>query len=301
MQLREVSFASDGLTLAGHLRVPEHRGPHPAVVFTGPLSGVKEQVAGLYADRIAEAGYVTLAFDHRNFGASEGTPRQHEDAAGKLRDLTHAVTFLAAQPEVDADRIGCCGICLGGGYALKFAAFDPRIKAVAGIAGGYNSPALMQKAMGAEGYRTQLSMFLEIEQRQEASGEQEYWAAVDAEDGRPAVMGGEEPASYYLAPRAASPGWVNQLTALSVRELITVDLAAGADVISPTPLLVVHGRKDAYTTPEQASAAFARAGEPKKLVWLDTSNHIDLYDVPGFVGPAVDEALAWFYTHLRPA
>ena len=69
-------------------------------------------------DRIAAAGYVTLAFDHRNFGASEGTPRQHEDAAGKLRDLTHAVTFLAAQPEVDADRIGCCGICLGGGYAL---------------------------------------------------------------------------------------------------------------------------------------------------------------------------------------
>ena len=71
---------------------------------------------------------------------------------------------------MDADRIGCCGICLGGGYALKFAAFDPRIKAVAGIAGGYNSPALMQKAMGAEGYRTQLSMFLEIEQRQEATG-----------------------------------------------------------------------------------------------------------------------------------
>jgi hypothetical protein len=63
----------------------------------------------------------------------------------------------------------------------------------------------------------------------------------------------------------------------------------------------VHGRKDAYTTPEQASAAFARAGEPKKLVWLDTSNHIDLYDVPGFVGPAVDEALAWFSTHLRSA
>ena len=126
------------------------------------------------------------------------------------------------------DRIGCCGICLGGGYALKFAAFDPRIKAVAGIACGYNSPALMQKAMGAEGYRAQLSMFLEIEQRQEATGEQEYWAAVDAEDGRPAVMGGEEPASYYLAPRAASPGWANQLTALSVRELITVDLAAVA-------------------------------------------------------------------------
>jgi fermentation-respiration switch protein FrsA (DUF1100 family) len=63
---------------------------------------------------------------------------------------------------------------------------------------------------------------------------------------------------------------------------------------------MVHGRKDDYTTPEQAVAAFDRAGEPKKLVWLDTSNHIDLYDVPQYVGPAVDEAVAWFYSYLRP-
>ena len=115
MQIRDVSFVSDHITLSGHLRVPEYPGPHPAVVLDGPLSGVKEQVAGLYADRIAEAGYVTLAFDHRNFGASGGAPRQHEDAAGKLRDLRDAVSFLAAQPDVDPDRIGCCGICLGGG------------------------------------------------------------------------------------------------------------------------------------------------------------------------------------------
>ena len=107
MQIRDVSFVSDNITLSGHLRVPEHPGPHPAVVLDGPLSGVKEQVTGLYADRIAEAGYVTLAFDHRNFGASGGTLRQHEDAAGKLRDLRAAVSFLAAQPDVL--------ICLMGG------------------------------------------------------------------------------------------------------------------------------------------------------------------------------------------
>ena len=113
-------------------------------------------------------------------------------------------------------------------------------------------------------------------------------------------MGGSEPADYYCSPRSACAGWVNQLTALSVLELITVDLAAGADLISPTPLLLVHGRKDEYTTPEQAAAAFDRAGDPRKLVWLDTANHIDLYDVPRFVGPAVDEAVSWFYSHLRP-
>jgi hypothetical protein len=300
MQIREVSFASDGITLVGHLRVPEHRGPHPAVVLTGPLSGVKEQVTGLYAEKIAAAGYVTLSFDHRNFGASGGAPRQHEDAAGKLHDLRAAVSFLTAQPEVDPVRIGCCGICLGGGYALRFAALDPRIRAVAGIAGGYNSPVAMRDAMGTEQYRAQLATFTELAQRQEATGQIEYWAAVDAHDGRPVVMGGGEPADYYYSPRSASAGWVNQLTALSVLELITVDLAAGADFISPTPLLLIHGRRDEYTTPEQAAAAFDRAGDPRKLVWLDTTNHIDLYDVPRFVDPAVAEAVSWFHSHLRP-
>src|ERR1022692_2657674 len=106
MQTREVSFASDGITLAGHLRVPEDGGPPPAVALTGPLSGVKEQVTGLDAEKIAAAGYVTLSFDHRNFGASGGAPRQHEDAAGKLHDLRAAVSFLTAQPEVDPAQIG---------------------------------------------------------------------------------------------------------------------------------------------------------------------------------------------------
>jgi uncharacterized protein len=158
----------------------------------------------LYAEKIAAAGYVTLSFDHRNFGASGGTPRQHEDAAGKLHDLRDAVTFLTAQPEVDPAQIGCCGICLGGGYALRFAAFDPRVRAVAGIAGGYNSPAAMRDAMGAAQYRAQLTMFNELAQQQ-VTGEVEYRAAADSGDGRPVVMSGQEPADYYCSSRSASP------------------------------------------------------------------------------------------------
>jgi uncharacterized protein len=298
----EVSFTSDGIDLAGHLRLPaEQRGAGPAVVLTGPLSGVKEQVAGAYAERLTAAGFATLCFDHRNFGASGGEPRQHEDAAGKLHDLRDAVSYLAARPEVDPGRIGCCGICLGGGYALRFAAFDPRIRAVAGIAGGYNSPAAMRDAMGPKEYRGQLAQFAAIVQRQAATGNVEYWAAIDAGDGRPVVMAGREPFDYYGTSRSASPGWVNQLTALSVLELITADLAIGADFVAPTPLLIVHGRTDAFTIPAQALAAFERAGEPKKLVWLDTTNHIDLYDVPEYVEPAVAAAVAWFDRHLSPA
>lgn len=301
MSRRDVSFTSDGIELAGHLRLPAgHRGTGPAVVLTGPLSGVKEQVAGAYAERLTAAGYATLCFDHRNFGASGGEPRQHEDAAGKLHDMRDAVSYLAALPEVDPGRIGCCGICLGGGYALRFAAFDTRIRAIAGIAGGYNNPHAMRDAMGARGYREQLASFAAIAQRQAATGQVEYWAAIDAGDDRPVVMAGREPFDYYGTSRSASPGWVNRLTALSVLELITADLASGADFVSPTPLLIVHGRTDAFTSPEQAQAAFERAGQPKKLVWLDTTNHIDLYDVPGYVDPAVAATVAWFDRHLAP-
>lgn len=298
-QVIGVTFPSDGLTLAGDLRLPAPgvASPAPAIVFTGPLSGVKEQVTGLYAGLLAEAGFVTLAFDHRNFGASGGEPRQHEDAAGKLADLEAATSFLATRPEVDPARIGACGICLGGGYALRFAAFEPRIRALACIAGGYNDPAAMRAGMGTDGYRATLAELAEVAQRQYATGEVEYLAAV-SDDGTPALMGGQEPWDYYGTERSASPGWVNRLTRLTLRELLTADLAKGAEFISPTPLLVVHGRTDTYCSPEGAASVYERAGPPKDVLWLDTTNHIDLYDQPRYVQPAAERTIDWFRQHL---
>ncbi|GAA3385869.1 alpha/beta hydrolase [Cryptosporangium minutisporangium] len=294
-------FHSDGLALAGVLRVPSGAAPDggwPALVFTGPLSGVKEQVVGGYAERLTAAGYVTLAFDHRNFGGSEGEPRQHEDSAGKLADLRDAVSALTIHPAVDADRIGAMGICLGGGYALRFAAFDPRVRAVACVAGGYNDPAAMRAAMGADGYRAQLTRFAEVAGEQYRTGQVQYLAAVSSDETEPAVMAGAEPFAYYGTERSASPGWANRLTVLTVRELITVDLAVGADFLGPTPLLVVHGTTDAFCSPDGARAVFERATGPSEILWLDTTNHIDLYDRPEYVDPAVDRAAEFFAAHL---
>lgn len=286
----EVTIRSDGLDLAGHLRVPlGASAPAPALVFTGPFTGVKEQVTGGYADALAGAGFVTLAFDHRGFGGSQGTPRCHEDPAGKLADLRDALSWLAARPEVDPDRLGCVGICLGGGYALRFAAFDPRVRALVTVAGGYNDPRSMRSAMGDDGYRAILREQIEVTARQQQTGEIEYLPAV----GDGGVMSGDEPFAYYGTGRSASPGWVNEITRSSIYNLLTVELASGADFISPTPWLMVHGRIDTYCSPESAEATFARAGEPKKAVWLDTTNHIDLYDVAEYVGPAIAAAGAW--------
>lgn len=296
---QSVTFRSGGLQLSGDLFLPDsgsHTASLPALVLSGPFTGVKEQVTGNYARRLADHGYVSLAFDHRNFGESEGEPRQHEDPAGKLEDLADAVSFLRTLSEVDADRIGACGICLGTSYILKFSAFDPRIKAVALIAGAYNDPLVMRENMGGEQYRQQLSAFREIRQRQYETQDVEYMPAIST-DG-PAAMPGQEPFDYYGTDRAKSASWQNQVTSLSIEGLITLDAASATDFISPTPLLVVHGEVDAFLSPESAKATYERAGEPKKLVWIPTTNHIDLYDQETYVQPAVEHAVDWFQTYL---
>ncbi len=297
---RDVQFRSGPLRLAGVLHVPSRPPPQggwPALVFTGPFTGVKEQVAGHYAAQIAAAGFVTLAFDPRNFGASDAVVAQHEDSGGKLADLRAATSFLAAQPEVDGERLGCVGICLGGGYALRHSAFDPRIKALAVVAAAFNDPVAMRDGMGAAGYRDAMAAFAAVEQREHDTGEVEYLPAV-ASDGGEAAMPGAEPWAYYGTARSTSAGWVNRVTRLSIRELLTFDAASAADFIAPTPTLVVHGRVDEFCSPSAAQAVYDRIGGTKELLWLETTNHIDLYDQAEFVQPAVERIQGWMSVHL---
>ncbi|MBB6351809.1 alpha/beta hydrolase [Nonomuraea muscovyensis] len=289
-----IEFEADGVGLAGDLRVPAGgRGPLPALVLTGPFTGVRDQVTGLYAERLAREGYVTLAFDHRNWGESAGTPRRHEDPQGKLHDLRAAVSVLRSRPEVDGERIGAVGICLGGGYALRFAAFDPRVKVFAGIAGAYNNPYTMRAGMD---YQAALAGLGEVLERQDLGGPVEYLPAV-AEEGE-AAMPGDEPYAYYGTERAASASWANEVTRASIRELITVDNMMGADFLSPKPALIVHGVVDRFCSPEGAEEVFRRLDEPKRLVWLDAQRHIDLYDAEPYVSQAVEATAAFLREHL---
>ena len=294
--MERVEFGADGITLVGDLRAPSASGSAPGLVFTGPFTGVRDQVTGLYAERLAAAGFATLAFDHRNFGESGGRPRRHEDPHGKLADLRAAVSFLRERPEADPERIGAVGICLGGGYALKFAAFDPRVKAFAGIAGAYNTPYAMRSGMGRDGYRQVLASLTATAEEQDRGGQVQYLPAVAAEG--EAAMPGEEPFAYYGTSRGASAYWENSVTRASVRELLTVDNMAGADFLSPTPGLIVHGVEDAYCSPEGAREAYQRIGEPKRMVWLDAKLHIDLYDTEPYLTQAVEAVTAFLAERL---
>ncbi|MFI5933359.1 alpha/beta hydrolase [Actinoplanes sp. NPDC051494] len=279
-----ITFTADGIELAGELRVTPGA---PAVVLTGPFTGVKEQVTGRYAAELHRRGLTTLAFDHRGFGESGGR-RAHEDSQGKLADLRAAVGLLAEHPEVDPERIGVVGICLGGGYAVRAAATDPRIAVAAGIAGAYNSPARFAAA-DPQGYRGAIRSFID---RYE-----EELPAVTAGDG-PAAMGGAEPYEYYGTGRSAAEHWENRVTYGSLHSLMTLDALGAAPLLGGTPLLIVHGRTDDYCSPELAEAAYLAAPGPKEIHWLDAKQHIDLYDVDPYVTEAADTTADFLLRHL---
>ncbi len=282
-----VTFTAEGVTLAGHLAVAAAGAP--AVVLTGPFTGVKEQVVGGYAARLHARGFTTFAFDHRGFGESGGR-RAHEDTQGKLADLRAAVTMLAAHPAVDPRRIAAVGVCLGGGYAVRAAAIDPRIRSVVGIAGAYNSPARFSSGDSA-GYRRALASFIE-------RYDDELPAV--APGGGLAAMGGDEPYSYYGTARSAARSWENRVTYGSLHALMTFDALGAALMLADTPLLVVHGRTDAYCAPELAEALHAGATGPAEIMWLDAEQHVDLYDVEPYVTQAVDATADFLQRHLEP-
>jgi uncharacterized protein len=270
----------------------------PAILVAGAMTGVKEQVAGQYAESIAKDGYVTLALDHRHFGESEGEPRQHEDPAKKLEDFKNAISFISSLKGIDRERIGACGISMGGGYMLQLAAFDRRIKAVSIVASGLNPADTLLEMLGKEGFVNFLKEFNNARKRHYDTGEVQYIPAV-ATDNKPAAMIGDEPFEYYGTSRAWSPGWVNRYTTESIENLMSYNAIPYVRHVSPTPLLIVHGKNDKYCLPKFAQEVYDLADEPKEILWLDTSNHIDLYDNEKYVGPAISKIVEWFNKYLR--
>jgi uncharacterized protein len=180
------------------------------------------------------------------------------------------------------------GICLGGGYAVRAAATDPRIRAVVGIAGAYNSPVRFSAA-DPDGYRRSLSSFID-------RYDDELPAV--APGGGAAAMAGDEPFAYYGTPRSAAKYWENRVTYGSLHALMTFDALGAAPLLTGIPLLVIHGRTDAYCAPELADALYTEATGPKEIVWLDTKQHIDLYDVEPHVTTAADATAAFLHRHL---
>jgi fermentation-respiration switch protein FrsA (DUF1100 family) len=301
-----VRFRSDGLELAGHIYRPPEAAPGErtaALVIAGPTTSVKEETVPHYAAPLAEAGYTVLTFDNRNFGESEGEPRQHLDTAQQVEDLKNAVSYLLTRDDVDPDRLGLACVCMGAGYALAVASMDLRVKALAIVAGAYNLTDTYREFLGEQGFADYLGNLNAARVQQYARGEVQYMPAIAGPpDYAPSAMPVQEAYEYYSRAHATeAPNWENRVTVASMEHIVGWNVVHRAHLVAPRPLLVIHGTTDVLLPPRYAQEVFDRAGEPKQLHWIETSNHVELYDQAPFVPEAVDTLVDWLGNNLKEA
>ncbi|MFF5532467.1 alpha/beta hydrolase [Streptomyces cinerochromogenes] len=293
----DVTFASEGATLTGTLYLPEHTdipGPLPGVVVAGTWTSVKEQMADRYAERLAERGYAALSFDFTGFGRSEGTPRDVEDPARKVRDIHHAVSFLAAHDAVDGDRIGALGICAAAMYMSDNAAGDARVRSLALVAPWLHDAAVCEDAYGgAEAVAERVKAGREARAHYEETGEVAYVPVVSATDERAAMP---YDIDFYLNPaRGGIPAWPNRFAVMAWADWLTYDAIALAPRIEQ-PTLLVHSEDAAI--PDGARRFHAGLAGPKDILWTQ-GTQFDFYDSEPQVTVAVDTVAAHFARTLR--
>jgi uncharacterized protein len=293
-----------GITLTGDLYSPKNLGtqPLPALAISGPFGAVKEQSSGLYANTMAERGFVTLAFDPSFTGESGGEPRNVASPDINTEDFSAAVDYLGLQKSVDRSRIGIIGICGWAGFALNATAIDKRVKAVA-----TTSMYDMSRVM-ANGYYDKLT----TEERTKMLvqlGEQRW---KDAEKGEvsigtrnlPEKLEGNEPQfvkeyfDYYRTPRGFHPRSLNSnsgWTTTNALSFMNTPLLTYIKEIAPRPVLLIAG-ENAHSR-YFSEDAYKAAAQPKELVIIPNAVHVDLYDKLDVI--PFDKLTAFFNQHLN--
>lgn len=280
--MEQVRFTIAGDALVGHLHVPTGAGPHPAVAVAGPMTSVKEQVTGVYAAALAERGIAALAIDHRGYGESGGAPRQYEHAGRKIEDLGAALEFLASRSDLDSDRLGLAGVCLGAGYAAHASVLNPRIRALGLVVGYYRDPVLMRET-DPDGFDAKVAQGRDARLAYERTGEVITIPAVSLTGD--AAMQTPYLHNYYATPRAAVPNYVNAFAVMSREHFLPFDVQAAAPQIR-IPVCMVHSRN--ALSPDSAEKFHANLAGPKSLTWLEGENQVAFYDAPDLVSRAAD-------------
>ena len=291
-----------GTTLAGDLYKPKNaEGRLPALAVCGPFGAVKEQASGLYAQTMAERGFIAVAFDPSFTGESSGEPRYVASPDINTEDFSAAVDFLELRDDVDPERIGIIGICGWGGLALNVAAVDTRIKATV------SSTMYDMSRVTANGYFDSL----DAEGRDELRRQLNAQRTEDARRGTYALAGGvvdplpadapqfvKDYYDYYKTPRGYHPrslnsngGW-NRTSALS---FLNTKLLSYSDEIR-SAVLVIHGEK-AHSRYFSEDAFKRLKGDNKELLIIPGASHVDLYDRLDIIPFARIEA--FFREHLK--
>jgi len=300
VKMKKVSFKSDDVNLVGNLFYPEgyvEGKAYPAIVVSGSWTTVKEQMAGTYAQKFAADGFITLAFDFRNFGESGGEPRYYESPELKTADVINAVSFLQGLEEVDEKRIGAFGVCAGAMYTLMAASKDSRIQSVATAASWlHDAEAVKLFYGGEEGVQAKIEAARAAKKKYEETGVVEYIPTISTTDESAAMYG---PYDYYLnAQRGAVPEWsADQFAVMSWEAWLTTDPMPSAKNLT-IPTLMIHS--DGAVLPDYTKSYFASiATEDKKLHWMETEldspfDQFNYYDQDNQVTESVEKASEWF-------
>lgn len=292
-----------GITLAADLYKPKQaEGKLPAIAVSGPFGAVKEQSSGLYAQTMAERGFLAIAFDPSYTGESSGEPRYVASPDINTEDFSAAVDFLSIREDVDPERIGIIGICGWGGMALNAAAIDTRIKATVTVT-MYD-----MSRVNANGYFDVMDADARYELRKKLNVQR----TIDARNGSYALAGGvvdqlpedapqfvKDYYDYYKTKRGyhkrslnSNNGW-NVTSSLS---FINTPLLTYSDEIR-SAVLMIHGEK-AHSRYFSEDAFKKLKGNNKELLIIPGASHVDLYDNQAEVIP-FDKIERFFYTYLK--
>ena len=305
-QMHPVQYTrNDGISIAANVYTPagyDKTKKYPAIVVAHPNGGVKEQVAGLYAELLAKQGYIMIVPDAAYQGASGGTPRNVDTPSSRTADLHAAADFISTYAGVDANRIGILGICGGGGYTLNAAKTDKRFKAVATLS-MFNTGLVRRN-----GFKN--SQVATIQQRLKEASEAREEEARGGEVryvGNMPKMSKEEVAKmpfdlyregyeYYLETHAR-PNSTFRYTQSSLLDLMRFDATDQIELINQ-PLLMLAGSK--ADTRDMTEDAFAKAvnAQPKELYLLEGATHIQTYWKEPYVTQAVKKLTEFFKKNL---
>lgn len=298
-----VKFDNNGLKMAGNLYLPaglDKNRKYTAIIVVHPGGGVKEQTAGLYAQKLSEAGYIALAFDASYQGESEGEPRFLDDPINRVGDIYSAVDYLATIPYVDINRIGALGICAGSGATVKAAMTERRIKALVTIS-GVDVGEATRKGWDGKGSATDQIATLEAVANQrtaEATGAAPIYVPYVPEVGDlTAPKDLQEAAEYYRTARGQHPNSQNKLLFTSLGYLVSFNGFDQADKLLTQPLLVIAGG-NAGSLWHSETLYKKAASKNKELFIVKGATHMDLYDGVKYVPQVVKKVAEFFGSML---
>ena len=289
-----------GIDIAADLYLPKDidtTRKYSAIIVGAPYGGVKEQGAGIYAQSMAERGFVAIAFDESYNGESGGEPRRISSPDIFVEDFSATVDYVGTRPYVDRNKIGVIGLCASGGFSLTAAQVDRRVKAVATVS-MYDMSRVKKEGFKASLTEEERNKYLDQigEQRwKEFEGGNIKMNELPREIGENTDSVSKEFFGYYRTPRGQHPNSTTEFTMASDFSFINFPLLTNLKSISPRPILFIMGEHahSRYFTED----AYALATEPKELYIIPGAGHVDLYDKTDLI--PFDKLTEFFTQNLK--